>query len=426
MAKQSKNEKLQMAFFSWILTKRDDVFCADGRSNTPPVGRHSLGTKSRSEALEQLRSLDRTMAVKHGRADPSLLRRTQGGDSIPLAGGIERFMAVCQRALSLGGVTERTAKRYSAVLKKFRDYSEAQGINLWDQVTTELVSRYSNHLVGKDYQGKTITFEIGLIKQVNRWLILERLLPQTMAIQLRIPKRPTERTYCYSDAQISAMIAHCQASAEIQWLGNIVLALAHAGLRISELAALRWDDINLQKGSITLTDNLALARLSERNQARTTKSHYSRTLPIHEELEPTLRRLEGQRRTDGLVFHGPRHGKVKPDTIRNILKREVLQPLKNRFPKTGFERSFEDGRLHSFRHFFCSNCAKRGVPERTLMAWLGHRSSDMIRIYYHNDLEHSRAQMAKLPSLSQAVANEAIASNVTDLGPSGPMKAKVG
>ncbi len=401
MPRKSVNEKIQMAFFTWVLTKRKDKFYADGRSNNPSLGRPSLGTNIRAEALEELRELDRTMAVLHGKADPALLKKTQGADSILLETGIERFMAVRKRALSMGGVTEKTAKRYSAVLEKFRIYADGQGVRLWNQVTAELASRYSNHLEREeDLEGKTITFEIGLIKQVNRWLIQEHLLPQSMAIQLRVPKRHADRTYCYTDSEISAMISHCNDSRETEWLGDIILALAHTGLRISELASLKWEDLDLEKRSITLTDNLAFSRLSERDQAKTTKSHYSRKLPIHLELLPTFQRLLDHRKPDGLVFHGPRLGKVKPDTIRNILKREVLAPLKDRFPKSESGRSFHDGRLHSFRHFFCSNCAKRGVPERTLMAWLGHRSSDMIRIYYHNDLEHSRAEMTKLPTLA--------------------------
>jgi len=44
---------------------------------------------------------------------------------------------------------------------------------------------------------------------------------------------------------------------------------------------------------------------------------------------------------------------------------------------------FKDGYVHSFRHFFCSQCANSGVPEQMLMSWLGHRSSRMIRRYYH-------------------------------------------
>jgi integrase len=93
------------------------------------------------------------------------------------------------------------------------------------------------------------------------------------------------------------------------------------------------------------------------------------------------------------VFHGPLGGKIKPDTVRNVLTGEVLAPLAETFPAVA------DGRLHSFRHFFCSMSADNGVPEQMLMAFLGHRDSEMIRHYYHMQQDEARKQMNTLPSL---------------------------
>lgn len=57
------------------------------------------------------------------------------------------------------------------------------------------------------------------------------------------------------------------------------------------------------------------------------------------------------------------------------------------------ELSFVDGRLHSFRHYFCSVCANTGVPERIVMEWLGHSDSEMVRHSYHLNDEESRRKM---------------------------------
>jgi len=67
-----------------------------------------------------------------------------------------------------------------------------------------------------------------------------------------------------------------------------------------------------------------------------------------------------------------------------IFVREVLEPLSKRFPGEPGVPSFRDGRLHSFRHSFCSACANSGqVPEQLLMAGLGHQDSAMVRHFYH-------------------------------------------
>ena len=100
------------------------------------------------------------------------------------------------------------------------------------------------------------------------------------------------------------------------------------------------------------------------------------------------------RRGDGLVFHGPKGAKIKPGRVLKRLQSSVIKPLADRFPRRpGEVVGFADGRVHSLRHFFCSLCANNGVPEQMLMSWLGHRSSRMIRRYYHAHDEASKAAM---------------------------------
>lgn len=130
---------------------------------------------------------------------------------------------------------------------------------------------------------------------------------------------------------------------------------------------------------------------------RTTKSGRSRSFPVHPDLKTVLQSLP--RDKDGRVFHGPKGGKVKPDTIRNILIRDVLTPLASLFPVSDDQRNLLSGRLHSFRHYFCSYCANNGISEPVVMKWMVHQDSEMVRHYYHLHEEVSRRQMSRLPSI---------------------------
>jgi hypothetical protein len=64
--------------------------------------------------------------------------------------------------------------------------------------------------------------------------------------------------------------------------------------------------------------------------------------------------------------------------------------LAERFPVAGDDPGIGAGRLHSFRHYFCSIAADNGVSEQMLMAWLGHRNSAMVKHYYHLRQDESR------------------------------------
>jgi integrase len=78
------------------------------------------------------------------------------------------------------------------------------------------------------------------------------------------------------------------------------------------------------------------------------------------------------------------------------LIRDVIKPLSGQFPGRTGKKSFIDGWLLSFRHYFASACANQGIAERIVMDWLGHADSAMVRHYYHLHDQESRRQMARL------------------------------
>ena len=57
MPRKPKKERVTGRFFTWLVGTRNGVYYADGRSNPKDVGRHSLGTRDRDEAMERLQRL---------------------------------------------------------------------------------------------------------------------------------------------------------------------------------------------------------------------------------------------------------------------------------------------------------------------------------------------------------------------------------
>lgn len=44
------------------------------------------------------------------------------------------------------------------------------------------------------------------------------------------------------------MVDLCRSSTRLHWLADVIVALAATGMRIGELAALRWSDVDLYRG----------------------------------------------------------------------------------------------------------------------------------------------------------------------------------
>ncbi|MEO7319751.1 MAG: site-specific integrase [Chthoniobacteraceae bacterium] len=360
--------------------------------------RYSLEAATLNEALENLKLLDAAKAVELNRADRSILNKLSD-KVLPLEDGKEKYLAYVGRPPVMGGAGAKTAQRYRAVFDKFNPFAREKGVDDWNRVSQRLLESYGAWLDDNDYAYATEYLELATLKQAMKWMIGEKLIPAACGFSLKLKKPSGTSTYCYTPAEVSAMIAHCIAQAELNWLGDAIVALAHTGLRISELAGLRWSDLDEALTKITLTDERRGASRENRASARGTKSGRDRTLPIHPRLHEVLVKMKVHLCKDGRVFHGPNGGILKPDTLRIILKRDVLTPLSKRFPKRG-AKELIDGRLHSFRHYFCSTCANAGTPEHVLMNWLGHRDSQMVRHYFHMHEQQSRQHMDKINFLA--------------------------
>lgn len=390
MARRRKNVIVKMSYFSWRIFQRNGVWQADGRSNSRDVGRHSLGSTNYDEALKNLGHLDAIKAVEFHLIEeiPQVILDSQ---MLPLKAGRTEYETHIKRPQVTGGIRKTSQKRYRAVLDKFEIFCAKNRFVSWQQINERTLQQYATYLESLDYAWRTIYLEINTIKQIVNWLIQQKILNQEQKIQLSLERAKGTSTYCWRPEEVSAILTHCQQDELLGWLHVVVKSLACTGLRIGELISLRWSDLDLEQERITLIDESGIAHKGA--IPRTTKSGYSRTFPIHPELLPELKQLD---QTSKYVFRGPRGGRLKADTVRRILIREVLVPLSEQFPSGNDEIGFKDGRLHSFRHYFCSVCANSGVPEPMVMRWLGHRSSEMVQHYYHLHDQDAKQKMAGL------------------------------
>ncbi len=303
----------------------------------------------------------------------------------------------------LGGCAPSTRKRYRTAFDKLLQFAASKGVSTWDEVTDKFLTDYATQLEKgfanrpQGYSPKSIQNELTTIKQAHAWLVQEGHLVITRPLTLKVRKVESEPYYCYRKVEVEAMIDFCQQQG-LLWLHDIIVALACTGLRIGELASLRWSSFDDKLERILLNDERS--HLSRRGrEARRIKNRKSRWFPIHKDLQQILNRLP---RNSAHVFRGPGGGKLKADVFTRKLRQDVIGPLAQQFPVEEGERGFQDGVAHSFRHYFCSTCANSNVPEQMVMAWLGHSESKMVKHYYHLQDEESQLRMRQIDFLGGA------------------------
>ncbi|HEX8105693.1 MAG TPA: tyrosine-type recombinase/integrase, partial [Solirubrobacteraceae bacterium] len=153
-----------------------------------------------------------------------------------------------------------------------------------------------------------------------------------------------------------------------------VIVAAFAGLRLGELAALRWRDVDFQ------AERIRVQRAWVMGEETTTKSRKARSVPMSEQVAQALARL-GQRDAftspNDLVFVGNEGGHIDGSALTRRYKRA-----------RDFVRADDPGvpklRWHDLRHTFGSLCAAAGVDVVSIQSWMGHSSLRTTQRYMHH------------------------------------------
>jgi len=144
----------------------------------------------------------------------------------------------------------------------------------------------------------------------------------------------------------------------------------NTGLRRGELLGLRWKDINLKDGSITVNQSLVRVKGGLKFQEPKTKLS-NRTIGISKEVINELkfhwRRQEGEKESAAEAYHN--NGLVFCNEIgQPLCPRGFTRHYERLLNRVGLERIT----FHALRHTFATLCLQQGTDPRTIQEALGH------------------------------------------------------
>jgi integrase len=171
----------------------------------------------------------------------------------------------------------------------------------------------------------------------------------------------------------------------------ITLAL-RTGMRQGELAALRWDDVDLAgKPSITVRRS---ADTRTKTRVSTTKTGKERKIHIGPRTVEVLKaHRAGQREERMAAASWADAGLVFPNTKGKIRRRDsVMRSLRRFLEEAGLP---VDVRFHDLRHTAGTLALRQGVPLHTVSRMLGHADPAMTLRRYAHVLEDMREDAAQ-------------------------------
>jgi len=263
----------------------------------------------------------------------------------------------------LRGNTEKTIKGYKWFLKRFTDFAEKQGIFDINQLSAENINLYQIYLNGKkvekgkgsdnNLKKRSVQTYIRHVKIFIKFCYEQGYARDDISKNIRVPKAETPMIKILMDNEIDEILKtyeNCSA-----WLKTrnvaIIYLLLDCGLRLNEVAGMKREDLNFEKGFIFVFG----------------KGRKERVVPMGELLRDALmdylsKRNKPRNEKDAKYLFISSRG-------RAITEATLFQMMKKLKTETGVKRIH----AHLFRHTFATNYLVYGLGDvYELSRLLGH------------------------------------------------------
>ena len=169
-----------------------------------------------------------------------------------------------------------------------------------------------------------------------------------------------------------------------------IILCFYTGIRIGELCALQWENIDLKRGVISIENTLYRVKSKKdikktELKLSTPKSESSvREIPLPKFLIAKLKAIEKE---SGFLIQ--RNGKFIEPSVYSRRYKQILSELDIPYRK-----------YHSTRHTFATRALEIGMDIKTLSEILGHSSPTVtLNLYSHSLPEHKKKEMDRLGKL---------------------------
>lgn len=244
----------------------------------------------------------------------------------------------------------------------------------------ESIDSFINTKLKNGLSPKTVKDIIAVLKQV--------LKSNQIEFNFIIPSSPKKEVTIFQEKEYRKFTSYLLLSTDTEKLG-ILLSLS-CGLRIGELCALKWDDIDLSEGIIKI--NKTLQRVKNLNGSISTKTiiiidkpksaKSIREIPIPSFLLDILITLK--KSNDCYILTGTRKY-IEPRT------------QDRRFKKILHICGIDSKKYHTIRHTFASKCIENKADAKTLSEILGHCDVRFtMSQYVHSNMDLKRQELDKL------------------------------
>lgn len=294
--------------------------------------------------------------------------------------------------LSRDRVKESTYVKYFSILHKH--IKPALGDVLPDKIDSFVIEAFSHSLLTtKQLSPKTVRDILTVLHSVLVYISKQNGNEMKM-VEMVYPKNTLHEMRVMSMEEQKQLVAYLLQDMDEVKFG--VLLTLFTGMRIGEICALKWKDIDLENKVISISNTMQRICNIEENASEKTKVIVSRAksscsqrkIPITDFCSSLCNAMNDYD-PEAFVLTGKENKYMEPRT------------LQFRFQKYLKVCHLEGIHFHTLRHTFATRCVEVDFELKSLSKILGHANPKItLERYVHSSLELQRKNMQKLEMLN--------------------------
>ncbi|HOE66801.1 MAG TPA: site-specific tyrosine recombinase XerD [Candidatus Hydrogenedentes bacterium] len=270
----------------------------------------------------------------------------------------ERFI---EAAVFESGLSEKTLAAYGADLASYLAQLEQMGVTSPEAVTRDHIIDHLILLRKKGLSARSAARHLSAIRRFHAFLREERVVEADVASDIDAPRLTKPLPHVLSEDEVERLVGIVDCGSAEGVRDAAILELFYScGLRISELAAVRMNDVDLAEGAVRVLGKGAKVRI----------------VPLGSQAMARIQawqdcRAQGTVR-DGALFLSSRGRRMSRTSVWAVVKRyaRAANIRQNVTP-------------HMLRHSFATHLVDHGADLRAVQELLGHADISTTQIYTH-------------------------------------------
>ncbi|MCM8773423.1 MAG: tyrosine recombinase XerC [Candidatus Omnitrophica bacterium] len=260
-----------------------------------------------------------------------------------------------------------TLLNYSIDLRDFEEFLKNSSMEKIDikNIDYFVLRKFLVSLSERRLNKRTLSRKISTLKSFFKFLVREGIIKSNPASSLIYPKLEKNLPYFLTEEEISKILDSPIDDKELSVRDKAILEFLYStGARVSEMASLKIEDIDL---------NLGMAKVCG-------KGGKERLVPLGKPAVAIIKRYLGLRKDScPYLFINNRAKKISERGVRLIIDKYI-----NRL-SLSLKIS-----PHIFRHSFATHLLNRGADLRSVQELLGHSSIATTQVYTHLTIDSLR------------------------------------